>query len=157
MSETGHFESLFDWKGATTMLTVQYRMHPAIAEFPNQMFYRGMLKTADVVEKRSEPWQRAFTHLRDVQKPYIMFDTSEVARRNQDYRDVRPGDSTSRYNLGEIDVVVGLLHKLNDAVVPIERHKYSVIVLSPYKRQVCVCGFTVCVQCVCVADSVREC
>ncbi|XP_022079225.1 LOW QUALITY PROTEIN: helicase with zinc finger domain 2-like [Acanthaster planci] len=34
------------------MLTMQYRMHEAICEFPSQAFYEGKLETADIVKQR---------------------------------------------------------------------------------------------------------
>ena len=136
ITNAGHYQSLFAWTDVSAMLKVQYRMHPDIARFPNKMFYQNQLEDAPLVKDRPPPWQYGFTYMNDVQKAYIVWDTSKVAEKNSAYRDVKPGDTTSRYNLGEIDAVVALLEKLNNAVKP-KGEKYSVIVLSPYKRQVC--------------------
>ena len=41
-------------------LAIQYRMHPAICQFPSQCFYDGKLKNDEKVEKRgSKDWQNA--------------------------------------------------------------------------------------------------
>ena len=123
------------------MLLVQYRMHPKVSRFPNESFYKGALKDDDSVKSRTSPWNEAHCdgRLKTVQQEYAVWDTS--AETNDRYRDRLLGGGTSRYNLGEVDVVVGLLTLLNNTV----RQKrsrggmWSVFVLSPYEAQVSVC------------------
>ena len=37
------------------LLDTQYRMHPAIADFPSRMFYKGLIKTGLSAEERPLP------------------------------------------------------------------------------------------------------
>eukprot|EP00854_Cymbomonas_tetramitiformis_P006387 gene6387-7652_t len=42
-----------------TMLDTQYRMHPAVAAFPAQMYYEGRLLNSLQVTQRASPWRAA--------------------------------------------------------------------------------------------------
>ena len=150
ITSSGHDNSLFAWavkrkNGVSAMLKTQYRMHEDIAKFPNESFYDGELKTGESVKERVSPWNENLTNLAAFQKPYRMWDTSAKANPGSTanrYRDQQPTDTQSRFNLGEVDVVVGLLGDLDKAVRQANSRKWTVFVLSPYKAQVGCCFAT---------------
>jgi superfamily I DNA and/or RNA helicase len=159
MKLTKFYDSLFSHamsmkkaKSLSVMLNEQYRMDSLIAAFPNEKFYEGKLKTAKQVEQRALPWNAAIVggDLKEVQQVYMFWDTSAVAFSKSRYRDVRLKDDTSRFNLGEIDVVVKLLQDLDKTVreKPDKRGtgKWGVFVLSPYQTQVSPACLCVCCQ-----------
>jgi senataxin len=52
--ERSLFERLVDAGHPVVRLTVQYRMHPIIRQFPSDAFYDGKLTDASTVAKREE-------------------------------------------------------------------------------------------------------
>ena len=45
------------------LLDTQYRMHPAIANFPNDLFYNGELKSGVKAAERPAPTGKFYTHM----------------------------------------------------------------------------------------------
>ena len=52
---TSLFERLLDAGSSCALLDTQYRMHPAIAQMPNRLFYAGRLRDGIGRERRPSP------------------------------------------------------------------------------------------------------
>eukprot|EP00746_Dinoflagellata_sp_MGD_P158780 gnl/MRDRNA2_/MRDRNA2_86555_c1_seq2.p1 gnl/MRDRNA2_/MRDRNA2_86555_c1~~gnl/MRDRNA2_/MRDRNA2_86555_c1_seq2.p1 ORF type:complete len:384 (+),score=-17.34 gnl/MRDRNA2_/MRDRNA2_86555_c1_seq2:99-1250(+) len=72
-------------------LTVQYRMHPTVREFPAAAFYGGMLEDGKDAKKiRDKPW-----HKNRCSKPLVFYDirgSEERVSSSQSYRNVAEAD-----------------------------------------------------------------
>ena len=106
-----------------TLLTVQYRMHRDIMEFPSRWFYHGVLRAAPEVADR-------LVNLMDT--PLMWIDTAQCGF------DERQNKNMSRLNSEEAKLVV---HTLRDYVemIGIERIVSDNVdfgVISPYRAQV---------------------
>ena len=101
-----------------TMLNVQYRMHPDIAEFVNRSLYSGKLITADkIIESREEiaelyPCSGAAMALVDLSGMY------SVCHRNLDY---------SRFNIFSAFICMRMAEMYIG--------KYEVGIITPYSKQ----------------------
>ncbi|AGO13969.1 AaceriAGR108Cp [[Ashbya] aceris (nom. inval.)] len=85
---------------ALQFLRVQYRMHPAISEFPNQQFYNSRLVNGVTHEDRSWP---------DVRNPLIFVDLSGSAERRGP---PKTSQEKSWCNPAEADFVFAAVHTL---------------------------------------------
>ncbi|KAJ4461170.1 putative P-loop nucleoside triphosphate hydrolase superfamily protein [Paratrimastix pyriformis] len=104
------------------LLNTQYRMHPDIALFPNQVFYEGRLADAASVLQRPVPvWQ---AHL----PPISFIDVSTPEAQNG------PNDK-SLHNPGQVEVVMKILEALL-GTVPRGSQTPSVGIIAPYAAQV---------------------
>lgn len=124
------FERLHERSGErrARMLSVQYRMHEAIAAFSNERFYGGALRAAPANARhvladlpgvrRVEPWTTA---------PLLLFDTSGAG-----FEETRPGGETSVANEGEARVVARVVREWTAAGVAPAR----IGVIAPYAAQV---------------------
>jgi len=109
-------------------LARQYRMLPAIAEFPNITFYKGEVVDDEVVKRSIQDYVNAVDKNWNFDTPVRLYDTSsmrapEVFDANQSYS-----------NPAEADLVVKLLLQFfreNDS-----DKKITVGIISPYKGQV---------------------
>ncbi|RMZ53306.1 hypothetical protein APUTEX25_004794 [Auxenochlorella protothecoides] len=105
------------------VLDTQYRMHPAIREFPSATFYGGGLKDgADVAAQTKRAW-----HASPAFAPLVFYDVPG--------REGTPAGSNSLVNTTEAEVVLSIYREL------IHRHpelrgRPAVAVISPYKAQV---------------------
>lgn len=90
----------------STLLNTQRRMHPQIAQFPNNAFYEGKLETE-------------FTESNGSLKPYEIIGINSHEERK----------GTSYINEIEAKVVVSLANKL-------KQHYSDTIIISPYKGQI---------------------
>ncbi|XP_050508719.1 uncharacterized protein LOC126885939 isoform X2 [Diabrotica virgifera virgifera] len=98
------------------MLCEQYRMNPAICDYPNRKFYDGALKSSPICTNPIQP------HL----KPYLVFNLMNPA--------TSYNKSSEYENSNELDVVSCILKALNTHVV--STCKYSVGIITPYRAQV---------------------
>ena len=104
-------------------LTVQYRMHPAIAEFPSNYFYDGMLENGCSIADRSEsravfPWPE-----RDI--PMFFFDSQGGGEGSEE----RQGPSyLNRYECMLVGEIVSVLYGSG-----VQAHRIGVI--TPYAAQ----------------------
>lgn len=114
------------------MLSVQYRMHPAISKFPSMMFYDGGLLDWEGVLQAAKP--PIPYHDIPIFKPVVFFSLeSEDTKEN-----------TSRVNREEVDFIcqmIELLKCLFDCV-PDYKNKWMdrIAVISPYAEQVKLCA-----------------
>ena len=91
-SDKSLFERLADANpDGILMLNVQYRMHPIIASWPSQFFYRGLLLNGDNTER-----------LKNHPSPLVFIDTVGDCRNN----------GTSKFNLQEAIMCVNLIQKV---------------------------------------------
>ena len=114
------FDRLARAGAATHLLDTQYRMHPALAVFPSRAFYNGALRSGTLASARPPP--RGFlwpnTH---IGLAFINVEGAESV------------DGTSRYNLGEVNVVTQVVRELLQGG---ELKPSDIGVISPYSAQV---------------------
>ena len=118
------FERLSDCGAGAMLLSVQYRMHPAIRSWPSRYFYSNRLEdSASVATAPDEPFY-AVPSL----QPYLVFDVSSG-------RDARgPGAGGSVHNLAEAALAAALYAKLK-ASLPAGAAAGRVGIVTPYRRQ----------------------
>jgi len=109
---------------AVSLLTVQYRMHPDIMQFPSEWFYGGRLTAAPQLGLRSAL---------DFDSALIWFDTRKAG-----WQEAEQTDGTSRYNLSEARFLVEQLEAYVDmmAVRKINDQRIDFGVISPYQAQI---------------------
>ncbi|PSC70977.1 putative helicase MAGATAMA 3 [Micractinium conductrix] len=124
----GYSESLF--KRLQTagypvhMLDTQYRMHPAIREFPSTNFYGGSLKDGPNIQADTQrPW-----HASPAFHPLVFIDVKGT--------ETVPEGSSSLVNEKEAEMVLQLYRELRHRHAALIGAKPSVAVISPYKAQV---------------------
>lgn len=109
---------------AVTLLTIQYRMHRQIMEFPSRIFYGGKLTAAPEVSSRS---------ILDLDTPISWIDTSEMG-----FTEKFVGENFGRINKPEADLLIDNLAeyiaKIGEHRILDERIDFGII--SPYKAQV---------------------
>ncbi|KAK9316026.1 P-loop containing nucleoside triphosphate hydrolase protein [Lipomyces starkeyi] len=117
------FERFYDQGVApSSMLTVQYRMHPNIAVFSSRMFYKGLVQSAPSVFGRKSI---QFSLFRDpLEYPIVFLDHSYPERSN----------GTSYYNDGEVQIVFNVLNALFQENPDLKGDTVGVI--TPYIGQV---------------------
>ncbi|TYZ61511.1 hypothetical protein PybrP1_006835 [[Pythium] brassicae (nom. inval.)] len=106
------------------LLDRQYRMHPDIAAFPSQYFYKGRL----VQDAKLRDWTARLYHASRLFAPFVFFD---VAAGQQSH----VSGSKSLRNLSEVDFVLLLVRKLL-AQYPAVDWRKKIGVIAPYKQQV---------------------
>eukprot|EP00271_Cylindrocystis_brebissonii_P021924 TRINITY_DN8169_c0_g1_i4.p1 TRINITY_DN8169_c0_g1~~TRINITY_DN8169_c0_g1_i4.p1 ORF type:complete len:1053 (-),score=232.79 TRINITY_DN8169_c0_g1_i4:155-3313(-) len=109
----------------TLLLNLQFRMHPAIRDFPSRYFYENRLIDApSVVEKPEEPW-----HTHPLLRPYLFFDVS----RGQESH----GSSSMSYqNRDEAVLAVKLFQLLQEISAQAGASgPVPVGIVTPYKQQ----------------------
>ncbi|KAJ4456571.1 putative tRNA-splicing endonuclease positive effector [Paratrimastix pyriformis] len=112
------------------LLRTQYRMHPAIASFPNQAFYNGLLFDAESVYQRpTPPWEQPENADRGLLLlPPVLFLDSRAEEK-------RPPNGHSFFNDGQIEVVMGMVKALL-ATIPKGASLPSVGIIAFYAAQV---------------------
>ncbi|KAL0034221.1 hypothetical protein WJX77_004006 [Trebouxia sp. C0004] len=114
-----------------TMLSVQYRMHPFIRQFPSQHFYNNQLLDGASVIAEANSRDVMYDH--GYMKPYIFFDVSTG-------RETRQGTGSLR-NQGEADLAAALFFKLRSILVDAHHAKKEGVkatkvgVITPYRQQ----------------------
>ena len=109
-------------------LKTQYRMHPAISEFPAQEFYSGYLENDQSVYDPSKFDRPYHFDARGRFGALTFIDTSQLTDHAEAY-----GAGKSMYNMCELRIVEDLVVSLVRLHRPAVRK--SVVVLSPYSRQ----------------------
>lgn len=114
----------FQQAGCPTMLlSVQYRMHPQIRDFPSRYFYQNRLSDSDSVAKRPDE-----IYYKDpLLKPYIFYDITHG-------RESHRGGSVSYQNIHEAQFALQLYEHLQK-FVKAAGMKVSVGIITPYKLQ----------------------
>ncbi|KAI0495481.1 hypothetical protein KFK09_021782 [Dendrobium nobile] len=115
----------FQQAGCPTMLlSVQYRMHPQIREFPSRHFYQGRLTDSESVSGLPDE-----TYYRDpLMQPYIFYDIMHG-------RESHRGGSVSFQNLMEAQFSLRLYENLQKLVKADGGKKVTVGIITPYKLQ----------------------
>ncbi|KAL0032313.1 hypothetical protein WJX79_004546 [Trebouxia sp. C0005] len=114
-----------------TMLSVQYRMHPFIRQFPSQHFYNNQLLDGASVIAEANSRDVMYDH--GYMKPYIFFDVSTG-------RESRQGTGSLR-NQGEADLAAALFFELRSMLVDAHHAKKEGVkatkvgVITPYRQQ----------------------
>ncbi|WOK91590.1 helicase sen1 isoform X4 [Canna indica] len=108
----------------TLLLSVQYRMHPQIRDFPSRYFYQGRLTDSDsVVNAEDEVYYRD-----PLLRPYIFFD---IMHGRESHRD----GSVSYQNVHEAQFALRMYEHLQKTVKANGGKKVSVGIITPYKLQ----------------------
>ncbi|KAM0852295.1 hypothetical protein ACQ4PT_051853 [Festuca glaucescens] len=108
----------------TILLSVQYRMHPQIRDFPSRYFYQGRLTDSETVVKLPDE-----SYYRDaLMSPYIFYDISHG-------RESHRGGSSSYQNVHEAQFALRLYEHLQKLVKANGGKKASVGIITPYKLQ----------------------
>ncbi|KAI3760810.1 hypothetical protein L1987_51209 [Smallanthus sonchifolius] len=115
----------FQQAGCPTMLlSVQYRMHPQIREFPSRYFYQGRLTDSESVSNLPDE-----AYYKDpILKPYIFYDITHG-------RESHRGGSVSYQNIHEAQFCLRLYQHLQRSVKSLGIAKVSVGIITPYKLQ----------------------
>lgn len=126
--EMGYDRSLFQRlvtnNSRVFLLDRQYRMHPDIAAFPSQYFYKGRL----VQDAKLQDWTARPYHASPIFAPFVFFD---VVAGQQSH----VSGSTSLRNLSEVDFVVLLVRHLLAQYPTIDWRK-KIGIIAPYKQQI---------------------
>ncbi|XP_058743731.1 uncharacterized protein LOC131616418 isoform X2 [Vicia villosa] len=115
----------FQQAGCPTMLlSVQYRMHPQIRDFPSRYFYQGRLSDSEsVIKLPEEPYYKD-----PLLRPYIFYDVRQG-------RESHRGGSASYLNTVEAQYCLRLYEHVQKAVKSFGLGKISVGIITPYKLQ----------------------
>lgn len=115
----------FQQAGCPTMLlSVQYRMHPQIRDFPSRYFYQGRLSDSEsVVNLPDEVYYKE-----PLLKPYIFYDITHG-------RESHRGGSVSYQNTHEAQFCLRLYEHLQKTCKSLGVGKVTVGIITPYKLQ----------------------
>ncbi|CAN1292673.1 Helicase SEN1 [Linum perenne] len=115
----------FQQAGCPTMLlSVQYRMHPQIRDFPSRYFYQGRLTDSESVTKLPDEVYYNDPLLR----PYLFYDVTHG-------RESHRGGSVSYQNIHEAQLCVQLYEHLVKTVRSLGIGRITVGIITPYKLQ----------------------
>ncbi|XP_021605934.1 helicase sen1 isoform X2 [Manihot esculenta] len=115
----------FQQAGCPTMLlSVQYRMHPQIRDFPSRHFYQGRLTDSESVVNLPEEMYYKDPLLR----PYLFYDVTYG-------RESHRGGSVSYQNIHEAQLCVQLYEHLQKTLKSFGLGRISVGIITPYKLQ----------------------
>ncbi|CAA2994480.1 Hypothetical predicted protein [Olea europaea subsp. europaea] len=115
----------FQQAGCPTMLlSVQYRMHPQIRDFPSRHFYQGRLTDSESVANL--PDEKYYKD--SLLKPYIFYDITHG-------RESHRGGSVSFQNTQEAQFCLRLYEHLQKTIKLSGVGKVSVGIITPYKLQ----------------------
>lgn len=105
------------------MLDTQYRMHPAISEFPRTKFYDGLLKDGLTAADRV---------MEGISKPVVFWDTLGTAPEGTVFSKFREDSGLTYHNAGEVSYVEKvLLHLIYEKNVK----RSQIGVITPYRGQ----------------------
>lgn len=115
----------FQQAGCPTMLlSIQYRMHPQIRDFPSRYFYQGRLLDSESVSSLPDE-----VYYKDaLLQPYMFFDITHG-------RESHKGGSVSYQNIHEAQFCLKLYEHLQSFVKSNGGSKVSVGIITPYKLQ----------------------
>nr|CAH7727488.1 unnamed protein product [Callosobruchus chinensis] len=101
-------------KSPVKLLQIQYRMAPAICEYPNQAFYEGKMSSMPKCDNPIQPSPR----------PYMLFNLTRTQTNNE----------SEFTNMNEVRFIYKLLETLKTHVK--QQCFYSVGVIAPYRAQI---------------------
>ena len=112
-----------------SLLSIQYRMHPAISEFPSKHFYDSKLQNACVVNGKcfSPPY-----HNDQCFGPFVFLDIAEGTESRSSSSS--GAGSNSLYNTSESSIIL-LLYKCLTKRYPVQDFTGKIGIITPYKRQ----------------------
>ncbi|XP_077213886.1 uncharacterized protein LOC143848744 isoform X3 [Tasmannia lanceolata] len=115
----------FQQAGCPTMLlSVQYRMHPQIRDFPSRYFYQGRLTDSESVTNLGDE-----IYCKDpLLKPYVFYDVTHG-------RESHRGGSVSFQNVHEAQFCLRMYEHLQKTLKSYGGNKVSVGIITPYKLQ----------------------
>ncbi|XP_061363998.1 uncharacterized ATP-dependent helicase C29A10.10c-like isoform X2 [Gastrolobium bilobum] len=115
----------FQQAGCPTMLlSVQYRMHPEIRDFPSRYFYQGRLTDSESVLKLPDE-----AYYKDpLLRPYIFYDIRHG-------RESHRGGSVSYQNIHEAQFCLRLYEHIQKTLKSLGLGKITVGIITPYKLQ----------------------
>ena len=115
----------FQQAGCPTMLlSVQYRMHPQIRDFPSRFFYQGRLSDSEsVVNLPDEIYYKD-----PLLKPYVFYDITHG-------RESHRGGSVSYQNMHEAQFCLRMYEHLQKTLKSLGLGKVSIGIITPYKLQ----------------------
>ncbi|CAL1388920.1 unnamed protein product [Linum trigynum] len=115
----------FQQAGCPTMLlSVQYRMHPQIRDFPSRYFYQGRLTDSESVIKLPDE-----VYYKDpLLRPYLFYDVTHG-------RESHRGGSVSYQNIHEAQFCVQLYEHLMKTSRSLGIGRITVGIITPYKLQ----------------------
>ncbi|XP_072990677.1 uncharacterized protein [Typha latifolia] len=115
----------FQQAGCPTMLlSVQYRMHPQIRDFPSRYFYQGRLTDSESIANLGDE-----VYYKDaLLKPYVFYD---IIHGRESHR----GGSASYQNIHEAQFSLRLYEHLQKILKDNGGKKVSVGIITPYKLQ----------------------
>ncbi|KAJ4851096.1 hypothetical protein Tsubulata_043125 [Turnera subulata] len=115
----------FQQAGCPTMLlSVQYRMHPQIRDFPSRYFYQGRLTDSESVAKLPDELYYKDPLLR----PYVFYDVTYG-------RESHRGGSVSYQNIHEAQFCLQLYEHLQKTLKSLGMGRATVGIITPYKLQ----------------------
>ncbi|KAL9678573.1 hypothetical protein QQ045_016419 [Rhodiola kirilowii] len=115
----------FQQAGCPTMLlSVQYRMHPQIRDFPSRHFYQSRLTDSESIA--SLPDEKYYQD--KLLKPYIFYDIMHG-------RESHRGGSVSYQNIHEAQFCLRLYEHLQKTIKSLGLGKVTVGIITPYKLQ----------------------
>ncbi|XVE55465.1 hypothetical protein DITRI_Ditri03aG0160800 [Diplodiscus trichospermus] len=115
----------FQQAGCPTMLlSVQYRMHPQIRDFPSRYFYQGRLTDSESVANLPDE----VYHKDPLLKPYLFYDITQG-------RESHRGGSVSYQNVHEAVFCLRLYEHLQKTSKALGVPKITVGIITPYKLQ----------------------
>jgi senataxin len=115
----------FQQAGCPTMLlSVQYRMHPQIRDFPSRYFYQGRLTDSESVANLPDE-----TYYKDpLLRPYLFYDVTHG-------RESHRGGSVSYQNIHEAQFCLQLYEHLQKSLKSLGMGRITVGIITPYKLQ----------------------
>ncbi|KAL3592342.1 hypothetical protein D5086_010982 [Populus alba] len=115
----------FQQAGCPTMLlSVQYRMHPQIRDFPSRYFYQGRLTDSESVATLPDE-----TYYKDpLLRPYLFYDVTHG-------RESHRGGSVSYQNIHEAQFCLQLYEHLQKSIKSLGMGRITVGIITPYKLQ----------------------
>lgn len=115
----------FQQAGCPTMLlSVQYRMHPQIRDFPSRYFYQGRLSDSESVANLPDE-----IYYKDpLLKPYVFYDITHG-------RESHRGGSVSYQNMHEAQFCLRMYEHLQKILKSLGLGKVSIGIITPYKLQ----------------------
>ncbi|XP_057974074.1 uncharacterized ATP-dependent helicase C29A10.10c-like [Malania oleifera] len=115
----------FQQAGCPTMLlSVQYRMHPQIRDFPSRYFYQGRLTDSESIASLPDE-----IYYKDpLLSPYLFYDITHG-------RESHRGVSVSYQNIHEAQFCLRLYEHLQKTLKSLGAGKISVGIITPYKLQ----------------------
>ncbi|KAL5703926.1 hypothetical protein ACHQM5_022418 [Ranunculus cassubicifolius] len=108
----------------TILLSVQYRMHPQIRDFPSRYFYQGRLTDSESVSNLPDEIYYKDPLLR----PYVFYDVTHG-------RESHRGGSVSYQNIHEAQFCFRLYEHLQKNLKSLGASKVTVGIITPYKLQ----------------------